>query len=261
MVRRVFRSKASLFPCAQAMTIGTQQLQIALIRIPIMETPIPRIMAILRSYLRRTINMVDIQDTKIIDATLHTPSTKAGYEGKLAFPEAYLSGASLLSVAKDLGACWRTKPCHGGLSTGMAASRIPPACPHITVLAAIDACPILRTIGMNGHRHRTLRTGFHDLRAGFMRRACLPFIPRGRAIRIMTGFRAILTARASIKLRMTFCTGMIDTFHRIIVSNHTRTSQYFDIACQRMHDAMAQPDLFITHAPQAIQQPLFAGGT
>lgn len=33
--------------------------------------------------------------------------------------------------------------------------------------------------------------------------------------------------------------------------------EYFDIACQRMHAAMAQPDLFIPQAPVATQQPLF----
>lgn len=34
--------------------------------------------------------------------------------------------------------------------------------------------------------------------------------------------------------------------------------QYFDIACQRMHDALAQPDLFVP-TPTPVQQRLFAG--
>lgn len=36
--------------------------------------------------------------------------------------------------------------------------------------------------------------------------------------------------------------------------------QYFDIACQRLHDALAQPDMFVP-TPAPVQQRLFAGGT
>lgn len=36
--------------------------------------------------------------------------------------------------------------------------------------------------------------------------------------------------------------------------------EYFDIACQRLHDALAQPDLFLDQRPQPQQQALFAGG-
>lgn len=39
-----------------------------------------------------------------------------------------------------------------------------------------------------------------------------------------------------------------------------REARWFALACQRMHDALAQPDLFLPQAPRAIQQPLFAGG-
>lgn len=38
------------------------------------------------------------------------------------------------------------------------------------------------------------------------------------------------------------------------------SQQYFDLACQRLHDALAQPDLFSAQAPTPMQQPLFAGG-
>lgn len=40
-----------------------------------------------------------------------------------------------------------------------------------------------------------------------------------------------------------------------------REHEYFDIACQRMHAAMAQPDLFIAQAQPATQQPLFGDTT
>lgn len=36
--------------------------------------------------------------------------------------------------------------------------------------------------------------------------------------------------------------------------------QYFDIACQRMHDALRQPDLFVP-TPAPVQQRLFVGAT
>lgn len=36
--------------------------------------------------------------------------------------------------------------------------------------------------------------------------------------------------------------------------------RYFDLACQRLHDAIAQPDLFVP-PPAPVQQRLFAGAT
>lgn len=256
-----FWPKVALFPGTQPMTIGAEQLQIPLALRPIVQAACPTIMSILRLDFLRCVNMVNIQHTKIIDPTLDAFPTKLSDQCKFALPVAGLFAVMVMRVMIGLLTDCRAKAYRTGLPTLLACAVFTPSRRHVTRLITVFSRPFFDAIRMHSNGLTTMRACHQYLCCGLTRKAGFPRIPGRRAISIMADPRTILTGTTANKLFSADLAGMVNAFHGYIVLYRKHILHYFDIACQRITDAYAQPDLFVPQPTRPQQQALFAGGT
>lgn len=235
------------------MTVCTQHFQVSRVGTPILYAPAPRPCAAIRANLRLRSNVVQFKDADVVDAARDALPAKIRNQIALDRPVAFLSpsigrDAPTVNAAIAVGARRAAVKAFAGSPSTLRVAFPRAICGTFKSIAR--RLNIERAVACHASARvpRWLAIG---------RQTTKPLIPSWRLRFASAILRTELSFSAAFEFGSARSAVVMDRFHGAILTLRNATAINFDIACDRIAKAYAQPDMFVERAPEPIQQPLF----
>ena len=237
------------------MTICAENFKISGVCPPIFDASRPCPRAVKWPNLRARVNVVQFQDADVINTAFEATPSKLGYDFTFDFPIAFLPAA----IGGQSHALRTAVAIHGCFPALLAGAVAPPASSVAAARAKARHC---KTVARRLHVEQSFAGHAGSMLSGGLsvrRQVGQTFVPSRRSLLPRTGYGAELSRGAACKAGMAVFAFVRDGFHVLILASREALATLFDIACERIRKAYAQPDMFVeqTKAPEPKQAALF----
>jgi hypothetical protein len=145
------------------MAVGTQQSKIALVHRPVGESSAPTVLPLLWLVLTLGVDVVNVENSHVVNSAFAAASAKLGNQGQFAFPDlSPLVNFVSVSIPKALAALFATEPQLARLFAAVAFAAAPPSGREVAVLSTVFSGAITQPVGVHGSRFAAMQTAYRS---------------------------------------------------------------------------------------------------